>query len=214
MRTHASALTLLKERRRTLVLVLAVATLVSACMTSGRTRPAPVAVVDETGFTITEDVRVGMGVRADFNRAMRLLEQDQYERGITLLFEVTESAPYVTSAHINLGIAYGRIDDLPRAAASLERALELNPRHPVAHNELGIIQRRQGHFSQARESYQRALSVYPNFHFARRNLAILCDVYLADLACAMEHYEQYAQAAPDDEDVAMWIADLRNRIGE
>jgi hypothetical protein len=39
-------------------------------------------------------------------------------------------------------------------------------------------------------------------------------VYLADTACAMEHYESYTRAVPDDEAVAMWVADLRNRVGE
>ncbi len=213
MRIHPKSLKSPREGwHRSLVHLLAV--LLSACTTSGRTHPLPVAVADETGFSITEEVRVGSRIRADFERARQLIEQEQYESGIALLGEVTEAAPHLTSAHINLGIAFARVDDLPEAAASIERALELSPKHPVAHNELGIIQRRQGHFEEARKSYERALAIYPRFHFARRNLAILCDVYLADTACAIEHYERYAKVAPDDGEAAMWISDLRNRIAE
>jgi Flp pilus assembly protein TadD len=192
--------------------VLVAASFLSACTTSGTTRPAQVETQDESGFTITEEVRVSAGVRADFERAMRLLEQEEYDSGIALLHELTEAAPNVTTAHLDLGIAYGRAGDLERAEASVKRALELNPRHPVAHNELGILYRKTGRFKKARKSYEKALAVYPGFHFARRNLAILCDVYLADIKCAMEHYELYTQAVPDDEAAAMWIADLRNRV--
>jgi Flp pilus assembly protein TadD len=193
---------------------LALAALASACASSDATRPAPVERREESGFTITEEVRAGLGARSDFRRAVRLLEEEDYQRGIELLLEVTEAAPHSTSAHIDLGIAYGLVDDLESAEASIKKALELNPRHPVAHNELGILYRRTGRFDLARASYETALELYPEFHFARRNLAILCDVFLNDMACAIENYELYSQAVPDDEKAAMWITDLRNRAGK
>jgi Flp pilus assembly protein TadD len=203
----------LESTVRRQALLFAAASIVAACTTSGTTRPTQVEVRDESGFTITEEVHVSAETRADFESAVQLLEQQQYESGIALLLEVTEVAPDVTAAHIDLGIAYGRLDDLERAEASLERALELNPRHPVAHNELGILYRRSGRFKKARKSYEKALAAYPDFHFARRNLAILCDVYLSDTKCALENYEIYTQAVPDDGAAAMWKADLSNRAG-
>jgi Flp pilus assembly protein TadD len=185
-----------------------------ACSTSGTTRPAAVATQDESGFTITEKVNVSTRVRSQFKNAMRVLGEKQYDRGIALLADATEAAPNVTSLHIDLGIAYGQIGDHERAEESINRALQLNPLHPVAHNELGIIYRKTGRFERARKSYESALEVHPNFHFARRNLAILCDVYLGDLGCALENYQAYSQMVTDDEAVDMWISDLRVRIGE
>ena len=184
-----------------------------ACASSGN-GPTQTEVRTETGFVISESVNVAPDVRADFESALQRLEQQDTAGGIALLLKVTEAQPQLTAAHVDLAMAYEQAGDLEHAEASLKRALALSPRHPVVYNELGIVYRKSGRFEDARKSYAKALELHPEFHFARRNLAILCDVYLHDTSCALENYELYAKAVPDDEAASAWIADLQQRIGK
>jgi Flp pilus assembly protein TadD len=134
-----------------------------------------------------------------------------YERGVAELEAVTKLQPELANPHVDLGLAYARTGRLAEAAASLERAVALSASHPIAHVELGLVYRRQGRFADARAQYEQALTLYPGFHLANRNLAILCDLYQRDSACALQHYEAYQAVVPDDGQVAIWIADLKAR---
>src|SRR5438876_3858254 len=174
--------------------------------------PVPQVTDDPTSANaVTEGVAVTDEMRADYESAVHGLNDGRYEPAIALLVKLTEQATALTAAHIDLGIAYARTGDLDHAEASLNKALELDPKQPAAYNELGMVQRRKGQFVKARTSYEAALAQSADFQYAHRNLAIVCDLYLGDYTCAMEHYEAYSRIVPDDAEVVKWIADLRNR---
>ena len=191
---------------------------VSGCATtSGSKSRAPaktnIEIEEAVGFTIVEDGRIGSAARGDYDTASTYLRQGQHDNGIEILEALVESAPHLAAPRIDLGIAYREQNELETARTHLEAALELSPSHPIAHNELGIVYRKLGMFREARQSYEAALAIFPNYHYARRNLAVLCDLYLGDLACALENYQAYVATVPGDDEASMWIADIQNRMG-
>jgi len=202
-----------------LVIVPACLLVAAGCATTGPTEkaapsapPARIDLDESVGFTITEDVRISAATRSDYEQALSLLERGEREQGIALLEQIIETSPQVSAPRIDLGIAYHRAGDLEAAEVELTEALELNPEHPIVLNELGIIYRKTGRFEEARSSYESALAVYSGYHFARRNLAVLCDLYLGDLECALENYEAYMLTVPGDDEATIWIADLKSRL--
>jgi Flp pilus assembly protein TadD len=197
-------------------LVAALAVTVAACggTTAVKTTPARIEVQEAVGFTITEEAHVAGDVRIDYERALGLLEQGRLDEGIEALHGVAEQTPGLSAPRVDLGIAYHRLEDLEAAESNLKQALGINPRHPIALNELGIVYRKQARFAEARQSYEAALAVYPGYHYARRNLAVLCDLYLSDLDCALQNYEAYMATVHSDDEAAMWLKDVRYRAGK
>jgi len=171
-------------------------------------------VLDEVGFTITEEEPVRDEVRAAYDEALRLIETGTLDDGVAKMQAVAEAEPALAAPLIDLGIAYHVSGDLEEAERYLSLARDLNANYPMLFNELGVIYRKTGRFEEARQSYEAALAIFPGYHFARRNLAVLCDLYLADFQCALEHYEAYMATVPDDDEAEIWIADLQYRMNQ
>lgn len=166
---------------------------------------------DRAPLRISESV--DPDVRDDFDAAMKFMHAEKYEKGIELLNKLTERAKTNTAPYINLAIAYQRIGNLEAAEENLKKAVEINPDHPVANNEFGLLYRRTDRFAEAKQSYERTLDKSPSFLPARKNLAILCDLYLRDMECALKNYQIYSESSPEDKAVQIWIADLKTRLG-
>ena len=175
---------------------------------------APVVEVPMRGVVISETVSLDAAVRQQFDQAVAMLLADEVDAAIALLEQVVATDPGVTAPYVDLAIAYRRKDQPEQAEEQLKKALELIPGHPVASNEYGLLLRSAGRFAEARGIYTRSLELYPDYLPLRRNLGILCDLYLNDAVCALEQYRYYSAARPDDEQVALWVSELQLRHGQ
>jgi tetratricopeptide (TPR) repeat protein len=97
----------------------------------------------------------------------------------------------------------------------LQAALALDPLNAAGLNRLGVAERRLGRFAEARAAYERAIAADPASAAAERNLALLLDLYLADPAAALPHYERWQGLAGDaDAEAATWLVEVRTRLGQ
>jgi len=196
--------------------------LLSACATTGSGQQADQRTCSSAeqkndcnlGYVIEIHQKIGVDpeIRQEFNDAIALLNEENYAEAIRLLKGITGKTSKFTAPYINLGIAYARTGEMNKAEQTLKKALELNAQHPVANNELGIVYRKTGQYTKARDHYKTVVKTYPEFLPARKNLGVLCDIYMHDLECALEQYEEYLKRKPDDEKVKIWVADVKSRL--
>lgn len=159
-----------------------------------------------------QNIAVESSLKLMFTQALTHLQQQEYDEGITLLEALTAQEKRLAAPYVNLGIAYSRTDQTRKAEHNFSRALRLDAGHAVANNELGLLYRKTGRFNAARSAYQNALVKHPDYLPARKNLGILCEIYLHDFACALKQYQAYLEYAPGEETVARWALELEQRI--
>ncbi len=157
-------------------------------------------------------IDIDSDIELDFKKAISLMQQDNNEQAITILKTVIEREQRLPAPFVNIAIAYNKLGELKAAEENLIKALKIDIGHAVANNELGLLYRKQGRFNAARTAYQNAINKHPDYLPAKRNLGILCDLYIHDFECAMEQFEDYLDLKPGDKTVTIWVADVKRRL--
>lgn len=189
-------------------LIIALTLALGACSTGTQVaKDAPARAAKREAIKV-DDVNAAL-----FQKGVTLMKDERMEEAIPVFEAVLQSVGEVSGPYVNIGIARGQLGQLDKAEEALKKAIALDPNHVQAHNELGIIYRKAGRFDEARAMYEQALKLDADYAKAHVNLGMLCDIYLQDLDCAIEHYERYRELSPDEEQtMTRWIATVRQRL--
>lgn len=163
------------------------------------------------GFVINEAHELSAAEEGVFQEAVRLLENDEAEQAVSLLEPLVANSTAVTALYINLAKAYQQTGQMEKAEESLQQALILIPGHPLVSHEYGLLLRKAGRFSETKVIYEVALEIFPDYLPIRKNLGILCDLYLNDSDCALEQFQFYHEAQPEDQKIKLWISEIKLR---
>jgi len=162
----------------------------------------------------TSRLDIDSDVERDFKNAVLLMQQENYAQAIPVFNAVIEREKRLPAPYVNVAIAHNKLGDIKAAEENLISALKLDIGHPVANNELGLLYRKKGKFKAARTAYENAIKEHPEYLPAIKNLGVLCDLYMHDFDCALQQFEDYLELKPDDKMVAIWVADVKRRIGK
>ena len=117
----------------------------------------------------------------------------------TSLAETVAPSPTATlssSDHVELGIEYAEKDELQKAIAEFERAIELDPNNADAYRNLGTVTYRSGRAEDAMTAYEQAVELNPNHGEAYGDLTWVY-IELGKLPEAIVAGEKAVELAPD-----------------
>lgn len=159
------------------------------------------------------EATVDPALQQRFEAGLAQLRGEDFAAAITTFQGIIEDNDPLAGVYANLGIALARSGDREAGRAALERAAELAPQQPVVLNQLGVLYRQAGRFQDAATAYREALAADPDYADAHVNLGMLCELYIHDLECALQHYRRYQELAVEaDPEVELWIADVTRRL--
>lgn len=147
-----------------------------------------------------------------YKQAIAHMNQQQWQQAQTVLLKMIQDYPQLSGPYANLGVIASHNEEWDEAVDYLETAIEKNPENVKALNQLGWVYRQKGDFAEAESQYLNAIQVDESYAPSYRNLGILYDIYMGNLAKASEQYQTY-QALQDEPDrqVAGWIVDINRR---
>ena len=183
----------------TLVIILLMT--ISAC--SNQVTSNQPAVTKQTAESSIEELQI-------YKNAIVALNNNELAKAEKLFISMSERQPNIAGSWANLALISIKQDNLAQAEIYAKTALEKNPNMPQALNLSGYLAQKKGAINIAKSYYLQAISHKSDYALAHYNLALVYDVYLQDIAKAIEHYQFYlAYNEQQDENTENWLEGLQ-----
>ncbi len=153
-------------------------------------------------------------VQIHFALANIYLTSDQPERAIEIYHDIeTFNEDPTPALYLNLGIAYGAIDDKARAIDYLEKSIAMAPHNIEALNSLGRVYYESNNFEKSRAIFQRVIRLNPNNPGGHQMLGF---VYAQEnhWEKAIHEWEQVLAMFPKREDMLHQIGRAWGKLDE
>lgn len=155
----------------------------------------------------------------------KIIDEHEYQQGIDALSardldkakrlfgQFIQKNPSLSGAYVNLALIAFREEDYEIANKLVDQAINLNPQQAPAYHLRAQLHLKNGEIKPARQDYLKAIELRPGYTNAHYNLALLYDVFLQELALAIEHYSIYLSLLDkEDQTTQEWINHLRNTL--
>jgi Tfp pilus assembly protein PilF len=155
----------------------------------------------------------------------KVIDSEMYQQGLDALAlndfsnakkifqQFIKDNPTLSGAYSNLALIEYKQKNYDQALKLIEIAISINPQQAAAFHLRALLYLQQGKIKLARDDYQMAIKFKPDYTNAHYNLALLYDIYLQEIALAIEHYNIYLSLTTEkDTATREWVNHLKNTL--
>jgi tetratricopeptide (TPR) repeat protein len=148
-----------------------------------------------------------------YQQGLDALALNDFSSARNIFQQFIKENPTLSGAYTNLALIDYKQEKYDQAFKLIEIALSINPQQAAAFHLRAQLYLQQGKIKRARDDYLMALKLKPDYINAHYNLALLYDIYLQEIALAVEHYNKYLSLITEkDSATREWVNHLKNTL--
>lgn len=174
--------------------------------------PEPLSVNQPSTESSSETLPEGSSVTL-YRNAITELNNNNLEVAKNNFLMIIKEQPDLAGPWANLALIHIKQERFEDAEMNIQAALDKNPEMAQALNMAGFIENRKGNINKAKYYYEKAIEKKSDYALAHYNLALLYDVYLQNIAKAVQHYQKYLSfLGNEDKKTKTWLEELKRNL--